>query len=207
MANTVRVNGFRPVKHLNGSPYNGQTNIYFAAGTMYVGDLVKLSGTSDPSGSAPSIVVSTAAGDTATGDASVGVVVGKVVTKLDPVTGKLSTGSMALDTPQAIAANDYVLVADADDILFEAQEDAVGGAMAITDVGQNVNFVDGGGSSTTGASGMQVDTSTKAGTANLVLKIRGFVNRPDNEVGVANAKVLVSINKHQLGQGTGTAGV
>lgn len=207
MANVSKVNGFRPVKHLNGSPYNGQTNIYFAAGTMYVGDLVKLSGTADASGTAPSVVVSTAAGDTATGDASVGVVVGKVVTKLDPVTGKMTNGSIALDTPQTIAANDYVLVADSPDLIFEIQEDGVGGAMAITDVGNNVNFIDGGGSSTTGASGMQVDTSTKATTANLVLKIRGFAARPDNEVGSANAKVLVSINKHQLGDGTGSAGV
>ncbi len=207
MANSNKVNGFRPVKHLNGSPWNGQTNIYYAAGTMYVGDLVKLGGTADSSGSAPSIVVSTAAGDTSTGDASVGVVVGKVVTKLDPVTGKMSTGSMALDTPQAIASGDYVLVADAPDTVFEVQEDGVGGAMAITDVGLNVNFVDGGGSSTTGASGQQVDTSTKATTANLLLKIRGFVNRPDNEVGNANAKILVAINKHQLNSGTGSVGV
>lgn len=207
MANTSRVNGFKPVKHTNGSPYNGQTNIYYAAGTMYVNDIVKLSGTADPSGSAPSVVVSTAAGDTNTGDASIGVVVGRINAKLDPVSGKMTSGGITLDTPQVIASGDYVLVADAEDLVFEAQEDGVGGAMAITDVGLNVNFIDGGGSSTTGASGMQVDTSTKATTANLVLKIYGFVNRPDNEVGSANAKVLVTINKHMRGQGTGSAGV
>ena len=207
MANTSRVNGFKPVKHLNGSPYSGQANIYYAAGTMYVGDLVKLSGTADTSGSAPSVVVSTAAGDTATGDASVGVVVGVVNAKLDQVSGKMTSGSINLDTPQTAASGSYVLVADATDLIFEAQEDAVGGAMAITDVGLNVNFIDGGGSTTTGSSGQQVDTSTKATTANLLLKIRGFVNRVDNEVGSANAKVLVSINKHQLGDGTGSVGV
>ncbi len=31
MANTSSINGFRPVKHLNGSPYNGQANIYYVA--------------------------------------------------------------------------------------------------------------------------------------------------------------------------------
>jgi len=28
MANTSRVNGFKPVKHITGAPYNGQANIY-----------------------------------------------------------------------------------------------------------------------------------------------------------------------------------
>ena len=47
MANTSRIAGFKPVKHLNGSPYNGQANIYEVpageAVPVFVGDLVKLS--------------------------------------------------------------------------------------------------------------------------------------------------------------------
>ena len=47
MANTSRINGFKPVKHLNGAPYNGQANLYEVpageAVPVFIGDLVKLS--------------------------------------------------------------------------------------------------------------------------------------------------------------------
>jgi len=46
MPNVSRINGFKPVKHVNGSPYNGQANIYFVPATdgtaLFVGDPVKL---------------------------------------------------------------------------------------------------------------------------------------------------------------------
>lgn len=206
MANVSRVNGLRPVKHLNGSPYNGQVNIYYLpagdATATFVGDAVKLGGSADANG-IPTIAQAAAT------NALVGVVVGFVPLKMDPVGGSMTSGSTSLDTPQYRPASTamYALVADAPDLVFEVQEDAVGGAAAVADVGLNASLVVGSGSTTTGASGMQLDTSTKATTATLELKIRGFVVRPDNEVGSANAKLLVSINNHQLGSSTGTAGV
>ena len=53
MANTSRINGFKVVKHLNGSPYNGQANLYYvasAADEILAGDVVKLSGSGDANG-------------------------------------------------------------------------------------------------------------------------------------------------------------
>ena len=54
MANVSRINGFKPVKHLNGSPYNGQANIYEVpageAVPVFVGDLVKLSDSAGTAG-------------------------------------------------------------------------------------------------------------------------------------------------------------
>ena len=54
MANASRINGFKPVKHLNGSPYNGQANIYEVpageAVPVFVGDLVKLSDSAGTAG-------------------------------------------------------------------------------------------------------------------------------------------------------------
>jgi len=51
MANTSRINGFKPVKHITGAPYNGQMNIYEVpageAVPVFVGDLVKLSDSCD----------------------------------------------------------------------------------------------------------------------------------------------------------------
>jgi hypothetical protein len=44
MANVSRVNGFKPVKHFSGAPYNGQANIYEVSVSetipIFVGDLV-----------------------------------------------------------------------------------------------------------------------------------------------------------------------
>lgn len=195
MPNVSRVWGLRPVKHLNGSPYNGQFNLYFVpasdATAMFAGDLVKLAGSASSDGYAT-------VAQSAAGNPSIGVVVGFVV---DPA--NLNTPSQY----RAASTARYAMVADATDIVYEVQEDAVGGTLAAADVGLNADVVVGAGSTTTGQSGMQLDTSTKATTATLVLKILGFVNRPDNEIGSANAKVWVTINNHQLASGTGVAGV
>lgn len=195
MANVSRVWGLRPVKHLNGSPYNGQYNLYHVPASdgtaMFAGDLVKLAGSASTDGYA------TVAQSAAT-NPSIGVVVGFVV---DPA--NLNTPSQY----RAASTARYVMVCDATDVVYEVQEDAVGGALAVGDIGLNADVVVAAGSTTTGQSGMQLDTSTKATTATLVLKILGFVNRPDNEIGSANAKVWVTINNHQLGAHTGTAGV
>lgn len=201
MANTNRTNGFKPIKYLNGAPYNGAVTRYFIpsgdATATFIGDLVKLDSTGDTA----------AAGGKALGVRSVvqgaasGAVIGAIVGfEVDPT---------ALNTPiyRAASTGRYVYVADDPNLLFEVQEDGVGGALAVADVGLNADVVVGSGSTTTGASGMQLDTSTKATNATLPLKIVEFVQRVDNEVGSANAKVLVKINNHQLGSSTGTAGV
>jgi hypothetical protein len=67
MANTSRISGFRPVKHLNGSAYNGQMNVYSVpssdATALYVGDPVKLAAAgADATGTKP-VVTLAAAGD------------------------------------------------------------------------------------------------------------------------------------------------
>lgn len=194
MANVSRVNGFRPVKHINGAPYNGQATRYFvrAADTtaIGVGDLVKIDGGSDGSG----IRSVTQA---AAGDAVCGAVVG---VEVDPTN---------LNTPQYRAASTarYVFVADDPMFLFSCQEDAVGGALSSDQVGLNANFIVAAASTITGSSGMQLDSSTANTTATLPLKIVEFSTRIDNEVGNANAKVIVKLNNHQLASSTGTAGV
>ena len=96
MANTSRINGFRPVKHTNGSPYNGQANLYYvasAADEILVGDVVKISGSSDANG----IQGADLAGAS---DVPVGIVVGVLHSKYNPV-GKLTTGAVSLDLPAA----------------------------------------------------------------------------------------------------------
>lgn len=186
MANANAPSGLSPVRHRSGAPYNGATTRYYIdAGdstAVFVGDLVKSSGSGDADG-VPG-VIQAAAGDSVRG----------VVTAVLPETST----SLAY---RAASTARYVTVADDPDLMFEVQEDSVGGALAITDIDLNADIVVGAGNTFTGKSGMQLDSSDKK-TATAQLRIISFVQRPDNVVG-ANAKVLVMINEHELKSATG----
>jgi hypothetical protein len=200
--NINRVNGFRPVKHLTGAPYNGQANIYEVpaaeAVAIFVGDLVKVGtkpGTEGyPVAEAPG---ASAAGDIASG-AVLGAVVGILPVGMDPVTGKMTNGrSPQLDTPQYRAAStkQFILVADSPDLIFEAQAD---GAVTNSNIGLNVGYNIGTHDTTNGNSAYQVDASSAAVTSTLPLTLVGFPrNGIDNEVNATYNKVLVKINAHQ----------
>jgi hypothetical protein len=207
MPNTSRISGFRPVKHLNGSPYNGQANIYYvasAADELLVNDVVKHGGSADTNG----IPTADLCGAT---DVPIGIVVGILPAKLDPA-GLMSNGSMVLDLPGVtqIAASGagYILVADSPDIIMEAEADTSATPAAV-DVGLNVSHTNTANSltrtSATVTSPAGVNTTTKATTSTLNFEIMGFVRRPDNEIG-ASAKLLVGFNRHQY-KGVGTTGI
>lgn len=210
MANVSRVNGFKPVKHTNGSPYNGQANIYeVPAGEtipVFIGDLVVLSNSAATAGYPAVEAPVTAALDSAV---IVGAVVGVVNSKLD-VDGLMSSGSISLDTPvyRPASTKQFVLVADAPDLIFEAEADA---AVALASVGLNFKIKAGDGSAslgstTTGNSGMQVSTDSPATTSTFPLQVVGISKRVDNESASTGNKVLVRINTHQYGS-AGVAGV
>lgn len=209
MANTSKIRGFLPMKHVTGAPYNGQSNIYATAAAdgaaLFVGDPVKLAADGDANG--VQIVTKATAGA-----AVLGVVVGVINTKFDPVTGRMSGGSVSLDTPvyRPASTAQYVLVCDAPDVIYEV-EAATGSnaaySFAVADVGQNADLTTVAGSTTTGTSAAALDMSTKNTTATLQWKIMGVVLRPDNEVTGNYTKVLVKINNAQLSSGTGTDGI
>lgn len=212
MANTSRINGFRPVKHTTGAPYNGQCNMYAVAagdGTaLFLGDPVKLDG----SGTAGGIATVTKSGAS---DQTLGVVVGFVPVNVDPVTGAMTAGSVTLDTPQYRLASTarYVLVCDADDVIYEVEQ-ATGSNASYTylvaDIGLNAGHTTVAGSTTTGQSAAAIDMATKATTATLPWKILGAVQRVDNETVNSSStavKLLVKLNNAVLGSGTGATGV
>jgi len=180
MANVDRPNGFSPVKYLNGAPYNGQMRKYYSpTDNLFVGDLVKLNGAGSADGYQ-------AVSRAAAGDVVVGVVVG-----YDP-------DPSALDRKYHVASTSLAVhVADDPNLVLMCQEDAVGGALATASVGLNANAVVAAGDTSSGASNMELDTSSAAVTSTLQLSILGFVQSPDNEVATANAKVLVKVNRHQ----------
>ena len=212
MANTSKINGFRPVKHVTGAPYNGQANIYGVASgdstALFVGDVVKLA--ADGNAAGIQYVTAHAAGVAGTGQPALGVVVGVINTKLDPVDGRMSAGSISLDTPvyRPGSVEQYVLVADSPDLIYEVEATAAGSAysFAVADVGQNANIFAGSGSTTTGNSAHSLNMSDKGTAATLPFKIVGVSKKIDNEVTGNYTKVLVQINNHQF-KSVGTVGV
>ena len=209
MANKSRINGFKPVKHLNGAPYYGQANLYEVpageAVPVFVGDLVKLSDA--PTSLYPAVEAVVGASAQIAAGPILGAVVGIVNVKTDPTSGILSTGSISLDTPvyRPASTKQFVLVCDSDDVVYEAEADA---SVAASSIGLNVGV--GASAHTnsllTGASPMYVYSTTAPDTTSTrPLQILGIVNRPDNEIG-ANSKVLVRINVQSFGS-VGVAGV
>jgi hypothetical protein len=200
MANVNKVNGFRPVSTLTGAAWNGQITRYCAvtgdATIIAVGDLVTLAGTTGVGEYAGIRGVKRAAAS----DALVGVVVG------------FSVDVSNLDTPQVRAASTarYVYVVDDPNAFLVAQEDGDTTPIAMADTGLNVNFIVAAASTVTGASGMQIDSSSVSTTATLPLKLIAPLAVSDNELttsGQSYTRWVVKINNHQLGASTGTAGV
>lgn len=190
MANSNAARGFSPVRHRSGAPYNGAATEYVVlasdATALYIGDPVVTSGSSNADG-IQTVIKATAAG----GAYITGVVVG---VKPDTRDSLVYRAASTLRT---------LLVADNPDLIFEVQEDAVGGTLALASVGLNADWIDGTGSTTTGQSGVMLDTSTAATTNTLQLRILGFSRAVDNEPAVAYAKVLVQINLHSMRNLTG----
>lgn len=196
MANANTPFGMRPVRHRNGAPYNGAATRYFVPASdstaLYLGDPVQIAGSADADGVA-TVTRATAAGGN--------YVLGAVVA-VDPTEGA-GAGGRDSTVYRAASTARYVWVADDPDLVFEMQEDGVGGALAAANVGQNIDLVAGSGSTTSGWSGFQADSSTAATTNTLQLRILGFKRDPLNEVGSANAKIEVAINLHQFRNLTG----
>jgi len=196
--------GFRPVKHMNGSAYNGQLNRYMISvsdtAATNVGDFVQLSDNAalvDTIGFGVYPAVERIGSGTAV--PIVGVIVGFEVDF-----SNLNTGNYRAASTRRVA-----LVADASDLLFAGPQDAVGGVVAAASVGLNVAINLGtAGTATPYASGMSVDSSTVATTATLPLQIMGITASPDNdETSTARpAEVLVRINTHAF-NAAGIAGV
>jgi hypothetical protein len=188
----------KPKEYLNGVPWNGQFNIYYIPNSdptaLFPGDLVKTPGGADPTGIYP-IVTQAAAGNTVRG---VVLGFGSQPEEMYDVNNLMRSYRAGNDIPL------YVAVIDDPSVVFEIQEDSVGGALTAANVGDNGNVVVGAGSTLTGASGMQLQSSDVI--ANTIaahqLRILGLVNRVDNALGV-NAKWRVKINLHEL---LGTAG-
>lgn len=200
MANNDAPFGLRPVRHPTGQS-KVQVNAYAVdaayATALFVGDPVVKTGTANdaeisapgvgsfPVGALPEVAKATA-GD---GNAITGVIVGVAA------------------NPDALGRNylpastgGIVLVADDPSQVFEIQAD---GSITETSVGLNaVVIYTHAGSTATGLSGVELDTTSDAPAADASnqLTILGFRTKPGDETG-ANAKLLVRINNHTEAHG------
>ncbi len=193
--NTSAIRGARVVGMVGGSPFSGSVRRYvIPAGdgtATFVGDFVKSGGTAvtiSTGENLPTVI------QAAAGDALRGVVIG-----FDPVAG-VAIGSENLNRLYRPALTQMVVwVVDDPKVELEIQAD---GITALIDVGENADIVVAAGSTSTGWSGMQLNTADHK-TATAQLRILGFVNRADNVPAALNAKLRVMINEHELSSTTG----
>lgn len=191
MANSNAPRGLIPVRYRNGSPYMGAVRTYYVPSTdanaIFPGDPVIIGGDGDSAGT-PTATLATAATGRITG----------VMVGIRP------GGNNTLIPPKYRAAStaEYILVADEPDLLFEVQEDGVGGSLAATSIGLNISLIAAAGNAFTGTSGWMIDSSTAATTNTLQMRIIGLQQRADNVIGTT-AKWLVANN---LPTETGAAG-
>ena len=184
MANVDKAFGLRPLGNLSATGAQKQYGYEIAdsqAGAIYQGDLVTI---------VNGYVVKFAP---ATHAAALGVFNGCFY--IDPTTGKPTWKNYY---PGSVNITEGEIVADVLDdpsqlFIIQADEDIVK-----ADIGKNADVVGTGGSTTTGVSSMELDSSTIADTAALNLKIVGLCNVPGNAFGDF-AVVVVKINEHLYG--------
>ena len=184
MANVDKAFGLRPLGNLSATGSQKQYGYEIAdsqSGVIYQGDLVTI---------VNGYVVKFAP---ATHAAALGVFNGCFY--IDPTTGKPTWKNYY---PGSVNITEGKIVADVLDdpsqlFLIQADED-----IEQADIGKNADVVGTGGSTVTGVSSMELDSSTIADTAALNLKIVGLWNVPGNALG-DYAVVVVKINEHLYG--------
>lgn len=197
--------GLRPVRHLNGNPWNEQVQECFISANyavdLFVGDTVTLTAETDDqdtTATRPTIITGAA------GDATP---IYGVITSFDP------QRATTLETIYSPASTEGIAQVCIDpDVIFEIRDD---GAAAPTKLypGQNANIIKTHtGNTTTGLSGIELDTNSTAPAADesYQLYILQMSNREDLTL-AARSIWEVLINMHTLRQnsvgGTYTTGM
>ena len=195
MANANAARGLVPYAYASGALYNGSFNTYYVPASngtaLYLGDpVVTVTNSADANG-VPVVTQATAGGSNYITGAFIGVV----------NNGGLLTIPLLQSTPVYLPVSTAAYVAVTDDpyLLYWVQEN---GAMVAGAGGRNANLVSGSGSTVTGLSGWQLNSSTLATTATLQMRILRPLQQSDNAVGT-NAKWLTRINLHTVLNTTG----
>lgn len=179
MANTDNPNGFRPIFTAGVRPPTRYPIEASYATDLYIGDMVALS--------SGFIVESTAGTDNQL---------------LGAIVGFECAGGFNKDYayyPASSALDWYAIVADDPHQLFVAQCDG-GGTLAEANIGETLNIKQThSGNTTTGLSGMEIDSSATNGAVTDQLRLVGLLDNPGNAWG-ANGEYIVTIHNHQFRQ-------
>jgi len=188
MANADRPSGARPVNR-DGSSYNGSLRKVQVdasnATAIFPGDFVvrEADGNYTPATAGATNVID-------------GVVVGVVVDRT--VAATEHPGYLPATTAG------YILIAPAESCYFAIQEDGDTTPLTAAARGARVNFIAGAGSTTTGRSAHEIDSTAVGVDATYQLSLIDYVQREDNEAG-AYAEWIVKVNLTQ--EGRATAGI
>ena len=195
MANIDAAFGLRPIAKVGSAPggTTGTTKYSIAdnqSTAIFTGDPVKYKNDG-------TVEVATAS------DALLGVFMGCFYT--DPTTGKPTFRNYF---PASLSPGDAIaFVADDPDQMFVVQQDSVGSNLVAADLNLNANLIFGTGSTTTGVSGVEIDSSTGAATATHQVRLIDFYDIPSNDATANNSELVIKINNHSLNGGTGTVGL
>lgn len=180
MANFNGPFGIRPISD-NGTPWSGQGRlVYFPstqAGNIFLGDPIVPLGGTDAFG-VPAVGIATAG--------ATNVIMGGFIGISNGPAGSGFTVTRDLPVYRQASIANYGFICDDPNQLYAVQEDSDGGAIAAGTGGfSNGNLVAGAGSTVTGFSGWQLDSSTVAGAGNPTyqVKILGTLRGPDNAIG------------------------
>ena len=194
MANIDSAFGLIPIAKVGQNPNNGGLTRYDVGASqttaIFTGDPVKYKNDG-------TVEVATAT------DALLGVARGAFYT--DPTTSK-PTWSPYI--PATTATTDAkVFVCDDPMQTFIAQQDSVVSNIVAANLNENANLIFNAGNTTTGVSGVEIDSSTADVTATLQVRLIDFYAVPSNNTTANNSVFVVKINNHKLMGGTGTLGV
>lgn len=170
MANVDAPFGFRPIRYRSGQPYTGACNMYYIPSTdstaMFVGDAVTFATANMTTAEGAPYIKQAAA----TGEVTIGVIVGfKPDTNADTVYRAASTAR-------------YAYVADdVNNLLFEVQNS---GYFSVTQTHHYADITVGTGSTITGLSAMELNSSSLVTTA-ATLRVVRLSAKPDNAAGTS----------------------
>ena len=194
MANIDSAFGLIPVAHVGQTDNNGGQTQYSIGDTqstaIFTGDPVKYK-------SDGTVEVATA------GDPVVGVFGGCFYT--DPTTSKPTWSPYF---PASLAPGDAkAFIWDNPMQTFIVQQDSVVSNLLAANLNENANLIFNAGNTTTGVSGVEIDSSSADVTAALQVRLIDFYAVPSNNTTANNSVFVVKINNHKLMAGTGTLGV
>lgn len=182
MANVDAPSGLRPVRHLDGSPYNGKVEPFIVPAAdvtaLFVGDPVMILAGGSASG-LPYVKKATAGA------------------KLVGVCTSVNYNDENLNERYRLASDEkLVFVCTGADVIYEVQEDSDTSTLAAADIWKFADLTAVAGNTITGISKVELDSDSAVLTTAQVRILR-LSDRPDNIIG-ANAKWEVIINESEF---------